>query len=394
MVKTRKRVIFFAETVTLAHIARCIVVAKALHGTGRFIVALAADKRFDHIIDDNGILRFPLTSISCLQFSNKLHKGDPIYGAARLISYVKNDLAIIDEFKPDFIFGDFRLSLSISSRLAKIPYATITNAYWSPYADVDYPIPEVSLTKFVGVSAAQKLFDLARPIVFWIHSLAFNQACKKFGLSLVSYDMREVYTHADFTLYADIESLFTMHALPKNHIFIGPVLWSADVDLPDWWDTLPEDKPVIFVTLGSSGESSLLPMILKTLGSMEVTVICLTAQKTVIESHYSNVFVADFIPAEAAVKKADIVICNGGSPMVYQSLVENKAIIGIPSNLDQYLMMTVLQKAEKGRLIRAGQADPGLIQQAVNQALAHKPSPLASKPLLAIDKIMALIDAI
>jgi UDP:flavonoid glycosyltransferase YjiC (YdhE family) len=137
-----------------------------------------------------------------------------------------------------------------------------------------------------------------------------------------------------------------------------------------------------------------LPIILQTLSTMALTVICVTAQKSDFKTHYPNVFVADFLPAEAAVKKADVVICNGGSPMVYQSLVENKAVIGIPSNLDQYLMMSVLLQTNKGQIIRAGQANSDLIKQAVNKAIKDKPIPLLEKPTLAIDKIESIINGI
>jgi len=126
-------------------------------------------------------------------------------------------------------------------------------------------------------------------------------------------------------------------------ICIDPILWSVQVLQPHWCKTLPKDKPVVFVTLGSSGDSSLLPMILETLSKMSVTMICVTVNKT-----YPNVFSNDFLSTEKAVKKSDIVICNEGSPMVYQSLVENKEIIGIPSNLDQYLMMSLLEKSKAG----------------------------------------------
>lgn len=390
----RKRVLFFAEAVTLAHLARCIVVANKLCESDKYVVGLACDSRFDVITGAGCFIRFPLISISCQQFEAQLKKGSPIYDNQTLITYVKDDLAIIEEFKPDFIIGDFRLSLSIASKLAKIPYATITNAYWSPYAITDYPIPEIPLTKIFGVTVAQKMFDLVRPLVFWLHSRPFNQACKKFGLPIFSYDLRAIYTHADYTLYADMEELFSMVELPNNHLFIGPVLWSAPVGLPDWWGNIPNDRPTVFVTLGSSGDASLLPMILETLATMPVTVICTTAQRVEFSKQLSNVFIADYLPADLAVMKADVVICNGGSPMVYQCLVENKAVIGIPNNLDQYLMMNTLMKAGQGIIIRSGQAKPSLIKVAVESALATKPIPFAEKPVFAIDKIMELIDSV
>lgn len=390
---TKKRILFFAEGVTLAHVGRCISVANALNSTGKYELCLATDNRFDRVIGEIPYERMPLNTISSNYFFKRLAQGLPVYSHQVLTDYVKEDLKIIESFNPDFIFGDFRLSLAISSRIKKIPYATITNAYWSPYADLTYPVPEIPLIKWVGVNLAQKMFDLVKPIIFWQHSLAFNRVCKKFRQLPIKPDMREVYTHADFTLYADIETMLPMRPMPENHLFIGPVLWSAQVKLPDWWTSLPQTKPIVFVTLGSSGDTRLLPMILRTLSAMDLTVICVTAQKTSIKLNYANVFTADFLPAEAAVKKADLVICNGGSPMVYQSLVENKAVIGIPSNLDQYLMMSVVNNADKGRLIRSGEACPDLISKAVNQSLTQKTLTSHERPIMALDKIMTLIDS-
>ena len=366
------RILFFAEAVTLAHIARCVSLANALHKTGRYEIALAADSRFDAVIGELPYQRISLYSISSQYFFKKLAKGTPLYNVSTLKSYVAEDIKIIKDFKADFIIGDFRLSLAISSRLSEIPYATITNAYWSPYAVIKYPVPDIPLVKIAGVKIAQKLFDLVQPLIFKIHSLAINKVCRSFGLKPLSYDMRETYTHADYTLYADIESLLPMKSMPENHYFIGPVLWSAQVKIPDWWDDLPVDKTIVFVTLGSSGDSKLLPMLLETLSKLPVSVICVTADNAVIDKVYANVFIEKFLPAEEAVKKSDIVICNGGSPMVYQSLIEKKSIIGIPFNLDQYLMMSVIEKSGQGILIRSGKADSQSIELAVKKLLSVK----------------------
>ncbi len=393
MKKNKKKILFFAETVTLAHIARCIALADKLYETKKYSIALAADDRYDKIIGESIYQRFPLKSISSDFFLTKLSKGEPLYSVEVLTDYVNNDLQLIEQFQPDFIVGDFRLSLAISSRIKNIPYATITNAYWSPYLDMRYPIPELPLTKLFGVIVAEKLFNLVKPIVFFMHSLALNKTCKKFGLEPLAYDMRESYTYADYTLYADIESLFSMKAYPDNHYFIGPALWSAKVPLPDWWVSIEEDKPVILVTLGSSGDNHLLPLIIDALSSMEITIICITARTDlVLEGSYNNVYSSDFLPAEEAVKKADIVICNGGSPMVYQSLVYNKKVIGIPGNLDQYLMMAVLLKSGQGEMIRSGKLTVKALQEAVSRLLNIPSKPHKTIEFNSIDILEQLIE--
>lgn len=397
MTTVTKHIVFFAEAVTLAHIARCIALANVLV-EHNYRVTLVADSRYNALLGELNFPQIPLYSVSSQYFAKKLSQGLPLYATKILTGYVNEDLKIIAQQQPDFIIGDFRLSLAISARLAKVPYATLTNAYWSPYAVLDYPVPEISLTKICGVAIAQHLFNWVRPFVFKLHASAFNRTCEKFGLSPLRVDMREVYTHADYTLYADDATLFTVPNLPANHVFIGPVLWSAVVPMPEWWATLPADKPIVFVTLGSSGDSRLLPMLVDTLGQMPVTVICVTASLAKFESRYPNVFISEFLPSDVAVKKADILICNGGSPMVYQGLAENKAIIGIPSNLDQYLMMSVLLNAGKGRMIRAGNANTRSIRDAVGAAIddlssLNKLLPQSSDYCLDVEKLVALIDS-
>ncbi len=388
-----KRILFFAEAVTLAHIARCLTLARGLHETGNYTIALAADSRYDSVLGNIPFQRLPLFTVSSDYFFSQLTKGVPLYDVKTLTAYVKEDIKRIEQFRPDFIFGDFRLSLAISSRLKKIPYATITNAYWSPYLDIKFPIPELMLTKLVGVRLAQALFNWFKPFVFVIHSLPLNRTCKKFGQPTPGYDMRKCYTFADITLYADIESLFTMQPYPENHYFIGPILWSADVSLPSWWKNIPEDKPRIFITLGSSGDTSVLPVILETLARLDVTVIAITANKQEIRHSFKNIFITSFLPVKNAVKNSDIIICNGGSPMVYQSLLENKVIIGIPGNLDQYLMMSLLIKQPGTLMLRAGKVTQKSVLQTVNKALAL----LKSKPRHSVVNTydtIAIVDAI
>ncbi len=367
-----KRILFFAETVTLAHIARCVVLAEKLIKTYGYSVCIAADSRYDELVGKTLSQRVGLKSISSQKFFNKLSKGAPVYDVKTLTGYVEEDVKIIDTFMPDFVFGDFRLSLAISCRLKKVPYATITNAYWSPYADIHYPVPEIPLTRWFGVTIGQKLFDWFRPLVFAIQSLAFNRTCKKFGLPPLSYDMRKIYTDADYTLYADFKGLIPMKPRPESHLFIGPVLWSVHVPLPRWWSELPADKPLIFITLGSSGDGTMLPLLIDALAPLDITVIAVTAKNSQIEHSCNNVYISDFLAVEEVVKKSDIVICNGGSPMVYQALIDKKQLIGIPGNLEQYLMMSIIKSAGLRDYIRAGSLSSSAIQDMVKKQLTQK----------------------
>jgi UDP:flavonoid glycosyltransferase YjiC (YdhE family) len=349
----RRRILFVGEAVTLAHVARPFVLAKSLD-PAQFEVRLACDPRYNQLLGPLPFPHHPIHSIPGQRFLDALARGRPVYDTQTLRDYVAEDRRLLAELKPDFVVGDFRLSLSVSARLAGIPYATVTNAYWSPYARQRWPLPDLPFVRFTGVTLGKVLFRLARPLAFAAHCIPLNRVRREHGLPSLGADLRRIYTDADYTLYADVPELVPTHDRPPNHVYIGPVLWSPEVSPPPWWDALPTDRPVVYVTLGSSGRSDLLPTVLTALADLPVTVIAATAGRVKLDDVPANAFVADYLPGEAAARRADVVVCNGGSPTTQQALAAGKPVIGLASNLDQYLNMQAVERAGAGVTLRAG----------------------------------------
>lgn len=348
---TRKRVLFIAEAVTLAHVARVHALAQMLDREV-FEICIACDPRYNALIGNHPFESRAITTISRERFTAALEKGRPLYDVPTLTAYVEEDGSIIDAFRPDVVIGDFRLSLSISARLARVPYVNITNAGWSPYARLKFTIPDIALARLLGVPVAQALFDIARPFAFALHAMPLNRLRKRYGLRSLPLDLRYIYTDGDFTLYADIPELFTVDSLPSNHAFLGAVLWSPAMPLPSWWNALPYDSPIVYVTLGSSGQIALLPTVLEILGELPVTVIAATAGRIALDRIPPNAHVADYLPGSLAAAVASVVICNGGSPTCYQAFSAGVPVIGIAGNLDQYLNMRAVENNNAGVLIR------------------------------------------
>jgi len=295
--------------------------------------------------------------------------GKPLYTLGTLLGYVEGDLKVITAVKPDIIVGDFRLSLAVSAELADTPYVTISNACWSPYTRQRYTVPELPLTRILGTKLGQWVFSLARPVAFASHCLPMHRLRRRYGLKSLGWDLRKVYTHADYTLYADIPGLYRTSGLPGNHRFIGPVIWSPRLPLPDWWGDIPSGRPIIYVTLGSSGQGELLPGIITALGQLEVTALIATAGADLPGSLPGNVYLAKYLPGEEAVKLASLVVCNGGSPTTHQALAQGVPVIGIAGNLDQYLNMQTLEAAGAGQLLRAGACDENALVGAIENVL-------------------------
>jgi UDP:flavonoid glycosyltransferase YjiC (YdhE family) len=371
MESSRKVVLLVAEAVTLAHYGRIAMLSRALPANNYHVI-VAADPRYRALDEIPGVEFHPIWTIPSGQFAQALEQGRPLYDAKTLTRYVEEDLALIDAVKPDLIIGDFRLSLAVSAPLRKVPYASVVNAYWSPYADIAYPVPELPFTRITGLRVGQALFDLVRPFAFALHARPLNQVRRKYGLAPLGNNLGKTYTWADYTLYADIPEVVKTQHLPGNHRFLGPILWSTQTPLPEWWDNLPQDKPIVFVTLGSSGRADLLPMVMKALSGFPVTVIAATAGNVALKSLPPNVYISDYLPIDVASARSAFIISNGGSLTTYQALTVGIPVLGICSNMDQLLNMNAVQGLGAGITLRAGKANLAQIHAAVN-ALLEKP---------------------
>ena len=361
----KKKILFLAEAVTLAHVVRPLVLAQALDAE-QYDVHFAADDRYDFVFRDSRVQRgHRLNSISSQQFLDALASGARLYQSATLNEYVAADQELIQRVQPDLVVGDFRLSLAVSAPLCKVPYATITNAYWSPYSTRRWmPLPEHAIERAFGARLGSALFRLVQPLVFRYHALPLNRLRRRWGLSGLG-DLRGAYTHADYTWYADIPRLAPTHALPGNHRYLGPVLWSPPAELPPWWSRVDSKKPVIYASLGSSGNTRVLPELLRAVESMPVTMMLATAGRVPSIGLPGNVLAADYVPGELAAARAAVVVCNGGSPSVYQALSQGTPVLGIPSNMDQHLAMEPVEQLQAGILVRQRRANSETLRHAL-----------------------------
>jgi UDP:flavonoid glycosyltransferase YjiC (YdhE family) len=192
-------------------------------------------------------------------------------------------------------------------------------------------------------------------------------------------DLRHAYTDADFVAYADLPDLFPIPQLPPTHQFIGPILWEPPASAPAWWEELPKERRILYVTLGSSGQASLLPAVIEALAELDVSVVIATAGRTHLQNLPANVYAADFLPGIQAAKRASLVICNGGSLTCYQALSSGVPVIGIASNLDQLLNMQALERVGAGITMRADRFDRESLQRAVKQMLSNASIAAAAK---------------
>ncbi len=364
----RARVLFVGESASLAHLVRLKVLARTLDPL-RYEVWFAASDFDPMIFGDTVFRRRRLASISAGRMAARVARGQRPYGRATLRRYVRDELAVLEDVQPHLVVGDLRLSLAVSAPKCRVPYAALINAYWSPYGiRQGFPMPEHPLLRLLGHERVAPHFDKALPFVFAHFAAPINALRERYGLRPVG-DLLEVLTYGDLTLYPDLPELTPVTDLPVTHHFIGPVLWAPSASDPWFWHMLRPDRPCIYVTLGSSGHLRALRVVLDALRGLPVQVMVATAGRMRPGKIDRDVWVSDFLPGDRAARRSDLVICNGGSATGYQALSEGVPVLGIPSNLDQYLAMTAIERAGAGELVRSGRADVASVRAAVVRLL-------------------------
>jgi len=358
----RRRLLFVTENITLAQVVRLASLAAGLD-PAKYEVHFACSDFDPLVFDGTAFERWPLFTIDKEQGFKALAKGERMYDVKTLERYIADELRVLDEVKPDVVIGDFRLSLAVSAPLRQVHCASLINAYWSPYAVRErWPVPDHPIVRLVGVELAEKYFPQALPKVFGHFAAPLNGLRKRYGLPEFETLSHQL-CFGDSVLYPDVPELCPVADAPASHHFLGAVQWSPRVAVPPRLST-DASLPLVYVTLGSSGDVAALPTVLEGLAGLPIRGVLATAGRAAPARVPGNFETADFVPGELIAEQARFVVTNGGSSTGYQALAAGVPVLGIPSNLDQYLAMAAITKQGAGITLRSG----GLTRDEVKRA--------------------------
>lgn len=202
-----KTIIFFCEGIALSHLVRPLALAGMLHPES-YTCFIAASKAFKGMAGDNYI---QIPSIGVKEFNEKSNKkmGKNLYTNKVLEAYVKAEIKIMQNRKPDLVVGDMRISLGISSKLCHVPYISILNAYWSPYGHIRMSMPEIAALKLLFPGMKARLLQKMLPIMNENMISGYNRLCSKNGMEKI-HTVGEMYANGDYNMYVDVPSLFEM----------------------------------------------------------------------------------------------------------------------------------------------------------------------------------------
>lgn len=364
------RVLFFAEPATMAHVARPVVLAQGLAQAG-YEVGVATGPDFRRLVEDAGLPVHDLWCIGTRAYLAAVASGRPVFPYDVLERYASDDARLIAQFQPDVVVGDFRLSLAVSARLAGVPYLAISNAYWSPFAAARFEIPAHPATRMLGVPLADRAFRLLRPMILAHHARPLQRLRRRHGMPPLRHGLRGVFTEGDVTLFADVPELVptSPKAPPGRYAYLGAVVWSPEGVVPTVLQDASDPRPLVYISLGSSGDPTVLRDIVTAVADLGCRVAVATAGTPPDLPPASDVIAESWLPGNELARLARLVVCNGGSPATHQALRQGTPVLGIPVNLDQLLNMHFVTASGTGLSVRADRVNPVRIRDAAERLL-------------------------
>jgi UDP:flavonoid glycosyltransferase YjiC (YdhE family) len=369
--------LFIVEAATWSQVVRLLVLARGLD-PHKYEVHFASASFDERMFDGTTFKRWPIYSVSPAIVVEGL-KGNtltPVYTKKVLAKYVAEELALYETIHPDLVVQDVRMSTTVSAPAFGVPCANLINAYytyWSHHTSRSgFPLPEIALFQRRGASLIMKhVLPRLIPLGYWYLASPVNKLRKEHGLPKIG-DLIDVFTWGDRLLFPDDPLLVPLTDPAPHEVFLGPILWSPDLPLPEYWDELGRDRPMVYATLGSSGADSVVWTVIEALGSMDVDVLFSTAARDMAQHVPDNVHVVDMIPGDLAARKAAVVVCNGGSSTGYQALAEGTPVVSLPWNPDQVFAAIAMRDVGAGVLLRPSAATPTMVRTAVEQVMREE----------------------
>ncbi|MFO0679525.1 MAG: glycosyltransferase [Polyangiaceae bacterium] len=389
---SEKTIAFFADGGFLAHVTRTFEVGRALHKLYGHRVVFCGTGSYMHIPRDAGFEVVPVYTVDrniTMKLAERAGLCSLSWWRDECDKSVRSDLEVIDYLKPDLVVGDMHWSLCTSARVAQVPYVAITNAAWTRWYTEELEPPSGHFsTRFLGDKLARKVFPVLKDALTNYYALGYTNVRKRYHLPPVHtiYDLIE----GDLTILADIKEFMPIvKGAPPSFRYAGPVLWHADMKAPEWLKTLDPERPTLYFTMGSTGDTQFFHEAIRVFGNTEYQVLITTGGLVDLGSVPKNVFVEKYSPGVDLMRASDVVVSHGGNGTVYQALSCGVPIIGFPSIFDQEMNMQRVCALGAGVRMWRSQYDATALKRAVEGVISD---PAITKRCKKIARRIAYMD--
>jgi UDP:flavonoid glycosyltransferase YjiC (YdhE family) len=348
---------FFPLFYNLAETGRAILISKQIRKYGFQVVFFSHGGEYERLLND---INFDIIRVNPIYNKNiidkiiKINRGEQKglpYTEEFLREAVKNEIKAFIDAKIDMVVSFVNLPTSISSRVAKIPYVTVSPAPGNFYMKVPDNYDN-NFTKyipqFIKLPILNYLFHRSKKFL-----KPFNKIAKEYSLKPFKSTIDIVY--GDFNIatnFLDFINVFPNQQIFADKDYVGIISLEKifenqfsknkkDLINEKIKKHLSRKGKSILITMGSSGDKNFLLKILDILNGLDYNVIAVYANildEKKIPKYKKNILTLKFVPSiEDLHKIVDLSIIHGGQGTVYATAYSGKPFIGFPMQFEQHL---------------------------------------------------------
>lgn len=345
------KILALSNSHALAHVSRQLEIVKVLRKRGHDVL-LGGHGKYLKVAEMDGfpVRELPYTSNERLIQAIRSQQLWQLYPESDLATFIEAELALYEEFKPDLVLLDNRVTGRTSAEKAGLKTVAALNVHMSNYRR----IPFFSLGNLPGMAnlpGLEVLDKLENAIEIRVYDRlvmgGLNNIRRKLGLKrLYAYEHEE----GDLSLLADIPQFSPVSRLPAHARYIGPLTWHNELPEPACLDSLKTDKPTIYLSLGSDSLEELVGH-LGGLASEGIQIVVATggAQITGNLAVPDGVFLENFVNTDKLLPHCDLICCHGGNGTLYQALAHGLPVVAVTTHEEQAYGGKRIQRLGLGR---------------------------------------------
>lgn len=385
----------FTVLPALGHLSPTIPVAKELQRRGNEI-AYASGHIFEDLLRGEGFLSYSLGAKLELKELEKFYpKLGKLKGTKRQIYTFKEIIIpstpdivrelqdIISEFQPDVMVVDsVTYAGAIAAQIANIPWATTSvcpGGLPGKHAHLyGFGLPKAKniITKLIYRISRWRLTLLA----CYSFDRQINTIREKFNLPPLKFAIitstLSPYLYLAFTTL-DFE--YPRRKWPNQVHFVGASLWDkpSDFKLPDWFNTLPKDKPIVYITLGTFQGffyTYFFEIAYEALSGLDMQVIMTVGKDvdiTTLPTPPKNFIIEQYIPNTELLPKVSCMVHHGGFNSTIAPIVYGVPVVVVPFDGDQLENAQRCVEAGIGVRLNYKKLTPKKLKEAVLHVLSE-----------------------
>lgn len=332
----------------LSHYLRCLVLADR-YDKSQYQILFLHSPQYAGFVETHGYATF-----SCEQFQSgyvmECAKNFDFswLNEGQLDKILLSQISAIKKYNAAIVIGDVAPTLNMAAEYTGVEYISLLNGYMTRYYALTRKVPHMHVSSgFLSVlpeKISDLITDFAEKMTFRKIHAPFKNLRKKYGLQPKADYISEI--EGDSNLICDLPDLFPQKKLPANYAFTGPLIYQYSDQETDWLDQVPSEKPVIFVSMGSTGDWKKLVFLTDPYFSRYVIITAGDTQKAVSAPHIIS---RDFVNLTQVLQKSDLMICHGGNGTIYPGIINKVYLLCLSSHFEQEWNMNALEKNGYGR---------------------------------------------